>query len=78
MKVSKNMLSVMAVAALLVTLSMPFAAEAKKGKHHGKKAHHSQAHKAKKAKKAKADAASTETAPEAAAPAPAPTEARAQ
>ncbi|MGE5086911.1 MAG: hypothetical protein ACM3MG_11465 [Bacillota bacterium] len=64
MKVSKNMLSVMAVAALLVTLSMPFAAEAKKGKHHGKKAHHSQAHKAKKAKKAKAS--STETAPEAA------------
>lgn len=60
MKVSKNMLSVMAVAALLVTLSMPFAAEAKKGKHHGKKAHHAQAHKAKKAKKAKAE--TTETA----------------
>ncbi|MFM6928669.1 MAG: hypothetical protein ACKOX6_09400 [Bdellovibrio sp.] len=70
MKVSKNMLSVMAVAALFVTLSMPFAAEAKKGKHHGKKAHHAQAHKAKKAKKAKAEpAASTEM------PAPAATEA---
>ncbi len=73
MKVSKNMMSVMAVAALLVTVSMPFAAEAK---HHGKK-HHSQAHKAKKAKKAKKaqeEAPATEAAP-AAAPA---TEAPAQ
>lgn len=61
MKVSKNVLSMMAVTLLVATLAMPFAAEAKK--HHGKKASHSKSHK--KAKK------NTEAAPAPEATAPA-------
>jgi len=65
MKVSKNVLSMMALVAFVATLAMPFASEAKKK--HGKKATHSQSHK-KSHKKASQPAPEAPTAP--AAPAP--------
>ena len=62
MKVS-NVFSAMALVAFVATLSMPFASEAAKKKHHGKKASHSQSHK--KSSKKKAAAPQAEAAPEA-------------
>ena len=63
MKVSKNALSMLALAAFVVTLAMPFASEAKK-KHHGKKASHSASHKkSKKSAQSAPAAAPAEAAP---------------
>ena len=62
MKVSKNALSMLALAAFVVTLAMPFASEAKK-KHHGKKASHSASHKKSKKAQSAPAAAPAEAAP---------------
>lgn len=58
MKVSKNVMSLMALVAFVATLSMPFASEARKGKGHGKKAAHSMGQK--KSRKSKKSAGASE------------------
>jgi hypothetical protein len=45
MKISKNAFSVLALAFLVATLSIPMTSEAKKSRHHGKKAAHAAGHK---------------------------------